>query len=76
MDGLQISQEADTDHDINVTAGTARSADGASSMALASEQTKRIDELEREIAKLRSRVEGLENTQPLPDPLDEKPPHY
>jgi len=42
--GLTLSNDSgDTDHDINVTAGIARSADNLSTLELTSEQTKKID---------------------------------
>ena len=41
--GLTLSLDADTDHDINVTAGEARDAADSEDMALAGEITKQID---------------------------------
>ena len=40
------------------------------------EQSKRIDELHRELIKLGSKIASASMQEPLPDPLDEKPPHY
>ena len=41
--GLVLSNDTDTSHDINVTAGVATTADHLSTMTLATEQTKQID---------------------------------
>lgn len=41
--GLVLSNDTDTDHDINVTAGACTTADHLSTMTLATEQTKQID---------------------------------
>jgi hypothetical protein len=38
-----LSNDTDTDHDINITAGICRTADNTASMELTSEQTKKID---------------------------------
>ena len=41
--GLRLSNDTDTDHDINITAGQSRDATDAKDLTLASEITKRID---------------------------------
>lgn len=41
--GLTLSNDTDTAHDINVTAGVCKTADGLSTMTLSTEQTKQID---------------------------------
>ena len=41
--GLTLSNDTDTDHDINVTAGAARDSTDAADLTLAAEQTKQLD---------------------------------
>jgi hypothetical protein len=43
LSGCILSNDTDTDHDINITAGEARDAADGADLVLASEQTKRID---------------------------------
>ena len=43
LKGLTLSNDTDTDHDVNITAGFATSSDNTVSMNLASETTKQID---------------------------------
>ncbi len=43
ISGLILSQDTDTDHDVNITAGACRSFDNSVNLVLPTEQTKQID---------------------------------